>query len=186
MALWRANWTFVKYALWLHSTTACILWLSRANLYAFLYFFCFQNLWIDSCYYQMINCSTSIVCESNGAHNYKVHVVWWWARDRGPAALRTNRLRQSFKVANCWTNRLHTAVLWAGWNILTQWWPHFCKSDCETDFWSSDHCATNNNTSHNVRGLIVVEQKNKRSTYCLELTGDFVMEREDRQQCTIG
>ena len=77
------------------------------------------------------------------------------------------------------------AVLWAGWNILTQWWPHFCKSDCETDFWSSDHCATNNNTSHNVRGLIVVEQKNKRSTYCLELTGDFVMEREGRQQCIL-
>ena len=77
------------------------------------------------------------------------------------------------------------AVLWAGWNILTQWWPHFCKSDCETDFWSSDHCATNNNTSHNVRGLIVVEQKNKRSTYCLELTGDFLMEREGRQQCIL-
>ena len=44
MALWRANWTFVKYALWLHSTTACILWLSGANLYAFFVFLLLSEL----------------------------------------------------------------------------------------------------------------------------------------------
>ena len=31
----------------------------------------------------MINCSSSIVCNSIGALNYTLYVVWWWAKDRG-------------------------------------------------------------------------------------------------------